>query len=109
MSRPSPSVPNREAAEVPYSPVTLDGLHALEVEADFAAQVALDHVLALLNGMNNLRKLRFRQILGPNARINIGSSQDLLRIARPDAVNVPQRDFDALVRWNFNTNDACHK
>jgi len=83
--------------------ITLDGRHALEVHADLTAQVAFDDILALLDRMDDLRKLGFRQILRADAGIDLGHGQDLLRVGRTDAVNITQRDIDALVRRNFNT------
>ena len=90
------------------APIAFDALEPFQVHADFAAQIAFDDVFAFLNRMNNLGKLLLRQVLGPDAGINVGVLQNLLRVGRADAVNVAQRDVNALVRWNFNSNDAGH-
>ena len=42
---------DRQAAQVPDAAVALDALQALQVHADFAAQIAFDHILAVLNGV----------------------------------------------------------
>jgi len=83
--------------------VALDALEALEIHADFTAQVAFDDIFAILNRMHNLRKLLFGQVLGANTRIDIRLRQDVFGIAGPDAIDVAQRDIDALVRGYFAT------
>ena len=55
---------HRQTAHVADATIALDALQALEVHAEFAAQIAFDHVLAILNRVNDLRQLRFGQILG---------------------------------------------
>lgn len=97
-----------ESAQMPHSAITLDALQAFEVHADFPAQIAFDNIFAILNGVNDLRKLLFRQILGANARVDFGVGQNDFGIARPDAVNVAQGDVDALVGGNFYSDDASH-
>src|SRR5579859_1688202 len=104
-----PLAAHRQSAHVPDATITFDALQPFEVHANFTAQVAFYDVPALLNGMDNLRKLLFGQILRADARIDIGVFQNLLRVGRTDAINVAQRDVDALVRRNFHSNDACHK
>ena len=98
-----------QATHVADAAVALDALEALEVHADFAAEITFDHVLAFLDGMDDLGKLLLGQILGADGRINVRALENLFRIDGADAVNVPQRDINALVRRNFYSNDACHK
>src|SRR5262249_19322051 len=50
---------DREAAQMADAAIAFDGLKAFEVHADFAAQIAFDNIFAVLNGMNDLRKLLF--------------------------------------------------
>ena len=42
-------------------------------------------------------------------RVNVRAFQNLERVDRADAVDVAERNINALVRRNFYTNDACHK
>jgi len=58
-------------------------------------------VLAVLNGVNDLRHLLFVQVLGANAWINPGFFQNDLRVGRADAVDVAQRNVDALLAGKF--------
>ncbi len=91
-----------------HASITFDTLKAFQVHADFAAKIALDDVFAILDGMHNLRKLRFGQVLCADARIDLRLRKDVLRIARPDAVNITQGDVDALLRRYFYANDTSH-
>src|SRR5689334_15876801 len=100
---------HRQTAHVADATIALDILKTLQVHTDLAAQGALDHILAVLDRVNDLRKLLLRQVLRADARVNVRASEDLYRVDRANAVNVPQRDINALVRRDFNTNDACHK
>ncbi len=98
-----------QAAHVSDAAVAFDALQPLEVHADLASQVAFDDVLAVLNGVDDLRELLFGQILRANGWVDVGLAKDLDGVGWSDAVNVAQGDIDALIRRNFYTNDACHK
>src|SRR6185503_15689079 len=100
---------HRQAAHVADATIALDALKALEVHADFAAQITFDDILAVLDRVNDLRKLRFAQVLRANLRIDIGLGQNLNRVCGANAINIPQRDINALIRRNFYTNNTCHK
>src|SRR5215831_11721158 len=93
---------------MPDAPIALDALEALEVHADFAAQITFDHVLAILDGMNDLGELLLRQILRANPRINVGASQNVLRIAGANPIDVAQSNVDAFIGRNFYSDDASH-
>src|SRR4051794_34676746 len=71
---------DRQTAQVADAPITFDPLQALQVHADLTAKVALDHILTVLNRVNDLRKLLLSEILGANRRINIGLGQDIFRV-----------------------------
>lgn len=99
---------HRQTAKMPDATVAFDALQAFEVHADFAPQVAFNDVLAVLDRMHDLRELLLRQIFGADAGVNIGLGQDVPRIARANAVDIPQRDVDALIGWNFNADNTSH-
>src|SRR5207249_3586561 len=84
-------------------------LQALQVHADLAPQIALDDVFAILDGMDDLRKLLLGQILGANAGLDVGFGQDHFRVAGAYSVNIAQRDVDALVGGNFDADNSSHK
>ena len=95
-------------AQMPDAPVALDGLKALEIQAEFAAQIAFNDILALLNRVDDLRELLLVEILGADGRVDAGLLEDDDRVGRADAVNVAEGDVDSLLARDFNTNDACH-
>src|SRR4051794_28207982 len=99
---------NRQAAQMANATIALDALEPLEIHTDFAAEVAFNHVLTILDGMHDLRELRFGKVLGADRAVDIRAFEDLERVRRADAVNVTQRDIDALIRGNFYSNDTGH-
>jgi len=99
---------DRQAAKMADATVAFDALQALEIHADFAAQVALDDVFAILDGMDDQGELSLGQVLGAHARINIGLGQNLFCVARSKSVNVAQSDINALVGRDFYTNYSGH-
>ena len=99
---------HRQTAQVTHAAIALDGLQPLEVHAQLAAKVAFDHVLTILDGVNDFRELRLVEVLCADARVNPGRFQDIHGVLGTDAVDVAQGDIDALVGRDFYTNDACH-
>ena len=89
--------------------ITFDALEALEVHAQFAAQVAFDDILAVLNRVDALGKLLFSQILRPDGGINVRALQNFFGIDGAYAIDVAQRDVDSLVGRNFHSDNTCHK
>lgn len=92
-----PLAAHRQAAQMADTAVALDALQALQIHAQFPAQVTFDDILAVLDGVDDLGHLLFIQILRADARVDLGLYQDGLRIDRANAVDVAQRDVDALV------------
>ena len=99
---------DRQTTQMPDAPVAFDALEALKVHADLPAQIAFDNVLAVLDGMDDLRELLLSQILGPDATVNIGLGEDVDRIAGADPVDVTESDIDALIGRDFYSYDTCH-
>src|SRR4051812_30990347 len=60
-----------QTAQVADAAIALDALQTLEVHAEFAAQVTFDDILAVLNGVNDLGHLLFRQVLGAGLRLDL--------------------------------------
>ena len=99
---------NGKATEVPNAAIAFDALQALEIHTDFTTKVAFDDILPILNGVNDLGELLFAKIFCANSRVNIGLGQNVFRVAGTNAVNVAQRDVDALIGWDFNADDTSH-
>ncbi len=74
---------HRQAAQVADAAIALDALQALEVHADLAAQIAFDDILAVLDRVDDLGELLLGQILGADARIDVGLGQDLFALVGP--------------------------
>jgi len=54
-----------------------------QIHADLAAEIALDDILAVLDGMNDLGELLLRQILGAHAGIDLGVGEDDFALLGP--------------------------
>src|SRR5690348_3014604 len=84
----------RQATAMAQAAIAGQVHQALDRDADFAAQVALDHVLADL-GAQRL-DLRLRQVADLGVRRHAGRFADLPRTGAADAVNALQADPDVL-------------
>jgi hypothetical protein len=98
-----------EIFQVSHPAIALNRLKALKVKAKLAPKVALDHVFALLDRVDNLRQLSLSQVLRADGGINLRLCDDLARINRSYAVDVAERYVDTLVARDVNTKNACHK
>ena len=81
---------------------------ALDVHRGLAAEVTLDrHVLVDL--LADLQHLGVGQVLDATLARETEFGDDPERLGAPDAVNVSQRDLDALVGRDVDTRDTCHR
>jgi hypothetical protein len=94
---------NGQAAQMPNAPVALDTLQAFKIHTQLATEITFDHVLPVLDGMDDLGDLLFVQVLGAERWINLGFLQDEQRIHRANAVDIAQGDIDPLLSRNINT------
>jgi hypothetical protein len=90
-----------EAATMADTAIAIDGLETLEVGLHFAAEVALDGELAGGDGVDEGVELLGGEVLRAEIRVDVGLVEDLLGGARPDAVNVWEGGFDALIPGDF--------
>lgn len=89
--------------------IALDTLKAFQIHANLPPEIALNHVLSILNRMDDLRKLLLVQILGTDRRIDLSLRKDLFRVYRPNAINIAKGYIDPFLAWNINTYNSCHK
>ena len=78
----------------------------LDVHRDFAAKVALHHVVAV-DRLADLEHFRVGELVDAPALRDVDLLDDLARLGRADAVDVLQRDHDALVGRNVDACNAC--
>ena len=91
-----------------HAAIGLNGLQPLEVETALAAQIALDQGVALLKDVHDLGQLVLVQVLGAGGRVDASLLHDLRGDLGPDAIDVAQRDVDALVGRNVYSDDSGH-
>jgi hypothetical protein len=89
--------------------VTLDGLEAFEVQANFAAQIAFSDVFTLLNGVNDLGKLLFVEVFGADRWIDRCAVENDLGIGRANSIDVTQGNINAFVTGNIDAEKSWHK
>jgi hypothetical protein len=63
--------------------IAFDALQSFKIHAEFAAQIALDDILALLDRVNDLGKLLLGQILRANRAVNVGALENLEALTGP--------------------------
>ena len=93
---------------MPCAAIASDTDETLQVEADLAAQVALENKTSLLDHTDNLTKLFVAQFLRADVRVNARLFQNDKRVRRPDAVDVTQRDANLVGAGNINTLKSGH-
>ena len=83
--------------------ITIDRLQPFQISLNVAPEIALDFDFVVGDRVNDFVDLLRRQLVGAQIGIDVRLLQNLPRGAKPDPVNISQRRFDALVRWNFNS------
>jgi len=72
-----------QAAQMANAPITLDALKPFQIQAQFAAKIPFNDILAVLDGMDDLAELLLIQILGANTRLDFGLDQNVNGVRRP--------------------------
>ena len=99
----SPLPPHGQAAAVPDSAITIDGLETLEVALQFAAKIAFDQHFVSSDGLDDVVDLVRGQVLRPQIWIDVGLFKDASGRARPNPVDIRERRFDAFFGRNLNS------
>src|SRR5215211_7625551 len=94
---------NGQAAPVPQAAIAAKIHQAFDVHGHIAPQVALDHVVAV-DDLADLQHFLVGELRDPSRLRNSHFGHDLIGLGGADAVDVLQRDHDALVGRNV---DAC--
>src|SRR3546814_19129091 len=79
---------------------------ALDVHGHVAAQVALDHVVAV-DGLADVGDLVIGQLVHPARLRNAHLAADTRRHRPADAVDVGQGNLDPLLRRNIDASNTC--
>jgi hypothetical protein len=96
---------DRQAAAMPEAPIAAEVHQPLDVHRHFAPEVALDEMV-MVDEIADLGDFGVRQLGGAALVRDVDLGADILRLGRPDAVNVLQRDDDALVGRDIDACDA---
>src|SRR5690606_31997757 len=98
---------NRQTAAMAETAIAAEVHEALDVHRHFAAQVALDDIVTV-DGLADLQDLRVGELIHPPLRRNTNLLADFLREFRTNAMNVLERDDNALLRRNIYASDTGH-
>src|SRR3712207_580154 len=96
---------HRKAAAMPEPAVGAKVHQALDVHRHVAAEVALDHVVAVYR-LADLQHLRIRELVHAAALGDVHLGDNLPSLGGADPVDILQRDDDALVRRNIDASDT---
>ena len=88
---------------MPDAAVRINRLEPFQIALYVATQIALDFELVVRYRVNDLVQLLRRKIFGADIWIDIRLLENAPRSAKTDSINVRQRDLDAFLRWNFNS------
>lgn len=92
-----------ETAAVTDAAIAVDGLKALEVGLQFAAEITFNENLAAGDGVDNLTELFVRKVLSTDVGVHVGKLEDAFDVLPADSINVGKRSFDTLLAGNFDT------
>jgi hypothetical protein len=80
---------------------------ALDVDGRLATQIAFDHEFAV-DGFTDLEDLGVAQLIDATALLDADLIHDLLSPQRADAMDILERDFNALIRRYIDACDTGH-
>src|SRR6185312_14276407 len=98
---------NRQRAAMAQAAIAAKIHEALDVHRDFAAQIALDLIVAV-DGFANLQHFSIGKLVDTTLGRNTHLIDDLLGKLFADAVNVLKRDDDTLVGRNVDAGYTSH-
>src|SRR5690606_19282673 len=105
--RPGPLAMDGEIPPVALAAVAVDLDQPGDVLPHFAAQVAFDNEV-LVDVFADANDLVVGQVPHFSVGIDAGFSENLLRPREADAIDIGERDFDALVVWKVDPGNSCH-
>jgi len=94
---------HRQTLAVPDAAVTINPLETLQITLYVATQITLDFDLVVRDRVNDLVQLLRRKIFRADIWIDIRLFENAPGSAKTDPIDVRQRDLDAFLRWNFNS------
>src|SRR3954447_26171193 len=99
---------HRQSAAMAQAAIAAEVHQALDVDADFAPQVALDHIVAI-DHFANLQHFLIAQLRYPAIRRNLDLLDDLGGVLLADAMDVLKRDQHALVGRDVRAGNTSHR
>jgi hypothetical protein len=98
---------NRKALAVAEAAIAGQVHQPLDVHRGLATKIAF-HRVASVNRFAQMENVLIRKILNPGRRRNAKLGGDFAGLGRTNAVNISQRNFNALVGGDIDPRDTCH-
>jgi hypothetical protein len=98
---------HRQSAAMTQAAIAAEIHQTLDVHAGLATQVAFDHIVAV-DHFTDLQYFLIAQLRDPAINRNLDFIQDVGRILLADAMDVLERDQDALVGRDIHAGDTGH-
>src|SRR5882762_4487103 len=98
---------HRQAAAMTQAAIAAEVHQALDVDAGLATQIALDHIVAV-DHFADLQHFLIAQLRHPAVIGNLDLLQDLGSVSLADAMDVLERDQDALVGRDIHAGNTGH-
>ncbi len=80
----------------------------VDIPREKRVEVALDRV-APVDELTQAVDLLFGEVTDARVGVDVRLGQDLLAGRQADPIDVRERHFDALLTWDIDTGDACHR
>src|SRR5690242_12389776 len=98
---------DRQTLAMAQAPVTSEVHQTLDVHRDFAAQVALHHVVTI-DHFTNLEHLGIGELRDPPLGRKVHLIHNVMGDLGPNAMDILERDHNALIRGKIDARDTSH-
>src|SRR4051794_4105801 len=96
----------RQAAPMAQSAIAAEIHQALDVHRNITPQIAFDEIVAI-DHLADLQHFLIGELRDAPRCVDVYLLHDILGRLRADAMDVLQRDYDALVGWDIDASDTC--
>src|SRR3978361_1284155 len=98
---------HRQTAAMTQAAIAAEVHQTLDVDADFTTKIALDQIVAV-DDFADLKHFLVAELAAPPLGLNLHLRDDLGRVLLADAMDVLERDQDALVGWDIHAGNTGH-
>jgi hypothetical protein len=89
--------------------IAIDGLKALQIASDIAAQIALHHPFIISDNMEDFIQLLLGKIRGAHVGIKAGGLNDEIGPSGTNAIDIAEGKADFLFGGEFDAEETRHR